>query len=561
VAQIEQIFAQASVCHSAKLWAKAEELYQSILDQEPEHAAALHRLGLLAYQNGAHDRAISLIQKAILLRPEESAFHNGAAAALLAVGRKSEAAAAFERVVALEPGSAMARNNLAYVLNALGLSARARAEYEQALRIDPGAAAIRNNFAQVLASQGDFDLAIENFRTVLASTPSADAYANLANALCAKGLFNDAIAACESASRLNPQSAFSHYILGKALCGLERYADAVEAYKKAIAIAPDVSETHKNLAVALHHMKAWDAAQASFEAAARLAPHDRTLRGKAEAYAALSQMKSGLDAFYRVLETSPEFDVLYNIGDALNTAGFHSAGLETMSRGAGVTRMSLATTDAATMTAPQRVDLTSQSTPSFIGCWMMASPDLCDRLVTFFEANAALQKPGHSNSGLNRDVKRSTDIPIMLTDLAKPDHAPLREYLGELEASLQDYGRQWPHLAQMLPSAEMGPFNMQRYQKGEHFQACHNERMNFRHIHRVLAWMTYLNDVEAGGETAFPHFGLDIKPQRGKTVIWPAEWTHAHAGKPVIAGTKYIVTGWLHFPHPRDASVLSSIVR
>ena len=60
--------------------------------------------------------------------------------------------------------------------------------------------------------------------------------------------------------------------------------------------------------------------------------------------------------------------------------------------------------------------------------------------------------------------------------------------------------------------------------------------------------MTYLNDVEDGGRTRFPNYGLEVKPERGKTLIWPAEWTHSHTGNVVDSGTKYIITGWMHFP-------------
>jgi len=58
--------------------------------------------------------------------------------------------------------------------------------------------------------------------------------------------------------------------------------------------------------------------------------------------------------------------------------------------------------------------------------------------------------------------------------------------------------------------------------------------------------MTYLNDVSEGGETEFSYYDLKVKPAAGKTLIWPAEWTHAHRGCSVESGRKYIVTGWLH---------------
>ena len=94
----------------------------------------------------------------------------------------------------------------------------------------------------------------------------------------------------------------------------------------------------------------------------------------------------------------------------------------------------------------------------------------------------------------------------------------------------------------------IGPFNVRRYDAGGHFGALHSERTSLNVLHRILAWMTYLNDVPEGGETEYPMFGLKIKPEKGKTVIWPAEWTHAHMGSMVTTGPKYIITGWLHHP-------------
>ena len=50
-----------------------------------------------------------------------------------------------------------------------------------------------------------------------------------------------------------------------------------------------------------------------------------------------------------------------------------------------------------------------------------------------------------------------------------------------------------------------------------------------------------------GGETKFSHYGISIKPEIGKTIIWPAEWPHAHSGEILNSGKKYIVTGWWNF--------------
>ena len=64
---------------------------------------------------------------------------------------------------------------------------------------------------------------------------------------------------------------------------------------------------------------------------------------------------------------------------------------------------------------------------------------------------------------------------------------------------------------------------------------------------RHLVFMTYLNDVNNGGETEFLNQRIKFKPQKGLTLVWPADWTHSHRGLVSLTETKYITTGWLNF--------------
>ena len=56
--------------------------------------------------------------------------------------------------------------------------------------------------------------------------------------------------------------------------------------------------------------------------------------------------------------------------------------------------------------------------------------------------------------------------------------------------------------------------------------------------------MIYLNTVNDGGGTAFPHQNMVLKAEEGKGVIWPAYWTHFHKGCPAPNEEKMIITGW-----------------
>ena len=120
-------------------------------------------------------------------------------------------------------------------------------------------------------------------------------------------------------------------------------------------------------------------------------------------------------------------------------------------------------------------------------------------------------------------------------------------YFDQLLECYKNYVEEWTFLDKISERLEIGSFNLQRYKTGQHFKAIHAERSSLENLHRIFAFMTYLNDVQEGGSTYFSHYDLEIQPRKGLTLIWPAEWTHAHRGNILIEGSKYIITGWICF--------------
>ena len=197
----------------------------------------------------------------------------------------------------------------------------------------------------------------------------------------------------------------------------------------------------------------------------------------------------------------------------------------------------------------KRVSLINKDTsPNFIGGWSLEPKSICDELIEFFEVNSEKHTHGVTDAGVKSPHKQTTDINILPRDLRKTEYKVFHSYLEQLFSCYEDYAKIWPFLNEFT-KLEMSSFNLQRYLPGDHFKTVHTERSSVGNIHRVFAWMTYLNDVEGSGATYFPHFDIKVKPQRGLTLIWPAEWTHAHAGEELKSGKKYIITGWLHFPN------------
>ena len=69
---------------------------------------------------------------------------------------------------------------------------------------------------------------------------------------------------------------------------------------------------------------------------------------------------------------------------------------------------------------------------------------------------------------------------------------------------------------------------------------------------RCSTLVTYLNQVEAGGETIFPEAGWSVSPIPGNAVYFEyanshgqVDHTSLHASNPVIAGEKWVATKWM----------------
>ena len=187
----------------------------------------------------------------------------------------------------------------------------------------------------------------------------------------------------------------------------------------------------------------------------------------------------------------------------------------------------------------------------FIGSWNIKNDNLCKEIIRFFDENEKLQKDGVITSGKYAASKKTTDIPVNPNDLKNDKYKCFNKYIDELYKCFIDYKLQWPFLKNMVKDVDIGSFNLQKYSKGDHFSQVHTERADLRTSNRLFAWMTYLDSVEDGGTTNFLHYSIKIKPEIGKTLIWPAEWTHAHSGEILGNGEKHIITGWMNFPYSK----------
>ena len=196
----------------------------------------------------------------------------------------------------------------------------------------------------------------------------------------------------------------------------------------------------------------------------------------------------------------------------------------------------------------KKLSTVSNKSPNFIGSWNIENDKLCNEIIKFFEENKSMQRVGITALGYDPKIKQTTDMTIQPSNLKDQKFSLFNSYFNLLKDCFLDYRNQYPFLKhKFFNRTHIGNFNVQKYNAGDHFSQLHSERTSLDSLHRLFAWMAYLNNVDDGGTTNFEYYDIKVKPEIGKTLIWPAEWTYAHTGPMLKSGTKYSITGWTQF--------------
>jgi len=183
---------------------------------------------------------------------------------------------------------------------------------------------------------------------------------------------------------------------------------------------------------------------------------------------------------------------------------------------------------------------------NFIAGWYI-DKKVCDDLINYFE-KAPKKTPGVMKQ--NNEVKVFKDNKIS-TDL-RIDHdnndIEIENYYKQLNKVLEEYKKKYIYCdINQNGWTIIGSWNIQKYNPKEGFFKEHCERSGLSTASRHLVFMTYLNDVTDKGETHFLYQKLKVKPEKGLTLIWGADWTFTHKGITSPTQTKYITTGWYSY--------------
>ena len=188
-------------------------------------------------------------------------------------GRHTLAITALERAVAIDPNQPSGHNNLGNACRDVDQHERAVEAYEKAITIRPDYPEAHNNLATVKRLLGDLESAVASCQRAISLRPNyAEAHHNLGVALNDLARHDEAISALRTARSLNPTLTETKYHLGNALLDSRRHDEAIASFRDAIESSPDFPEAHYNLANALRDVGDLELAANHYLSALRCKP-------------------------------------------------------------------------------------------------------------------------------------------------------------------------------------------------------------------------------------------------------------------------------------------------
>jgi len=303
------LFSAGLAHHQGGRLAQAETLYREALALQPDHADALHLLGVIASQVGRHDVAVDLIGRAIARDRMSPLYHSNLGLALAGLKRYAEAIESYDRALSLRPDNAEVRFSRGNALLALGRPREALEAYERALLAKPDHVEALCNRGAALAALGRNDEALLSYDRALTVAPDfSEAFSNRGNALKALGRLDDALASYDRALTALPGDAQALFNRGVTLHELRRFEEALASYDAALAASPDHAEALSNRGDALRELGRLEDALASYDRALAVRPdYAEALSNRGNVLKTLRRFDDALASYDAALRLRPDY--------------------------------------------------------------------------------------------------------------------------------------------------------------------------------------------------------------------------------------------------------------
>jgi predicted TPR repeat methyltransferase/cytochrome c-type biogenesis protein CcmH/NrfG len=287
---IEAFFQQALDAHHAGDLKYAKDVYEYILNLQPEHVEAIHALGLLATELQQWDTAVAWIQKALSIQPNSARFHL----------------------------------HLANVFKKINQFGSALTHYQAALRLNPDYAEAHNNLAGLFYKQNQLNSARQHYALAIDLKPDyLDAHFNLGLVFLAQQQKNAAVTQFKNLLSLHPNSIQGHWQLANIYWQDHDLEKVHYHYKKILDLDPNSVELLNNFAALMLEKKQYYLAIDYFKRALLIDPKHKTARNNlANSLLQNNQLKEAIWHYSLYLNLEPlDKEVLFNRAHTLMLTG------------------------------------------------------------------------------------------------------------------------------------------------------------------------------------------------------------------------------------------------
>lgn len=308
---------------------EATAIYREILDEDPQHADALHFLGLAYYQMGQHAKAARHILAAIQVDGSKAQYFNNLGLVYRALGKSEEATQCFAQAIGKEQNNVVAHNNLAVVAQEQGRVEEAQGHLERAQQLRSAESNRLLEEGRKFLSERKLDAAVQRFERLVSLHPqSAAMHLNLGIALHNKRDFAAAEQSFRACLEIAPDNLEALNGLSAVLTRQGMAVEAEELLRRALESNPDHANVHSNLAVALMEQGKLDEAESECWRAIELEVEEGTARANlGMIYLRMGRVYEGMRTIENVLRTKPSLpDARWNRALALLALGRYEEG-------------------------------------------------------------------------------------------------------------------------------------------------------------------------------------------------------------------------------------------
>lgn len=268
---------------------------------------------------GRHERALSILDKAVKHDPTSYAALVARAEALAHRGHYVEAVRDFEAARDLKPDEVAPIVGMAFAWLALDLPQKAREALDLVLADRPDSLEALLLLAHVCGTQGDDQAALKIVEKVIACDPEDwRAHEYHGRALWSLGKPADAARAFGKCLRINPLAVYARLALASVLTGQKELGRAAEEYKYAVRLFRDNPETLHRIAAHMSDGGHSEGAIELFRWLAEVVPESRStmMVCVGNAQLRLGDAVSAADSYRKAIEADPDCALAYSrLGD------------------------------------------------------------------------------------------------------------------------------------------------------------------------------------------------------------------------------------------------------